>query len=109
MTRFPVAGHLASWAKLSPRTIQSGAKRARLRDVEPAVHGLDQHAASAGQPRQGAGAIRGEVGEQQGLVVGLGYGSRSGNIPVIAAHRSGNTDIRRQPVVGDLRSKCSMR
>jgi transposase len=26
MTRFPTAGHLASWAKLSPRTIQSGAK-----------------------------------------------------------------------------------
>jgi len=24
MTRFPTAGHLASWAKLSPRTIQSG-------------------------------------------------------------------------------------
>jgi transposase len=26
MTRFPTAGHLVSWAKLSPRTIQSGAK-----------------------------------------------------------------------------------
>jgi transposase len=26
MTRFPTAGHLASWAKLSPRTIQSGPK-----------------------------------------------------------------------------------
>ena len=26
MTRFPAAGHLVSWAKLSPRTIQSGAK-----------------------------------------------------------------------------------
>jgi transposase len=26
MTRFPTAGHLASWAKLSPRTIQSGAR-----------------------------------------------------------------------------------
>jgi transposase len=26
MTRFPTAGHLASWAKLCPRTIQSGAK-----------------------------------------------------------------------------------
>ncbi len=25
MTRFPTAGHLASWAKLTPRTIQSGA------------------------------------------------------------------------------------
>ena len=25
MTRFPTAGHLVSWAKLSPRTIQSGA------------------------------------------------------------------------------------
>jgi transposase len=24
MTRFPTAGHLASWAKLTPRTIQSG-------------------------------------------------------------------------------------
>jgi transposase len=24
MTRFPTAGHLVSWAKLSPRTIQSG-------------------------------------------------------------------------------------
>jgi transposase len=26
MTRFPTGGHLASWAKLTPRTIQSGAK-----------------------------------------------------------------------------------
>jgi transposase len=26
MTRFPTAGHLVSWAKLCPRTIQSGAK-----------------------------------------------------------------------------------
>jgi transposase len=26
MTQFPTAGHLVSWAKLSPRTIQSGAK-----------------------------------------------------------------------------------
>jgi transposase len=26
MTRFPTAGHLASWAKLTPRTIQSGAQ-----------------------------------------------------------------------------------
>jgi transposase len=26
MTRFPTAGHLASWTKLCPRTIQSGAK-----------------------------------------------------------------------------------
>jgi transposase len=26
MTRFPAAGHLVSWAKLCPRTIQSGAK-----------------------------------------------------------------------------------
>jgi len=25
MTRFPTAGHLASWAKLTPRTVQSGA------------------------------------------------------------------------------------
>ena len=27
MARFPTAGHLVSWAKLSPRTIQSGAKQ----------------------------------------------------------------------------------
>src|SRR5690242_11909678 len=26
MTRFPTSGHLVSWAKLCPRTIQSGAK-----------------------------------------------------------------------------------
>jgi len=26
MSRFPTAGHLVSWAKLSPRTVQSGAK-----------------------------------------------------------------------------------
>ena len=26
MSRFPTAGHLVSWAKLSPRTIQSGAR-----------------------------------------------------------------------------------
>lgn len=28
MTRFPTANHLASWARLTPRTIQSGAKHA---------------------------------------------------------------------------------
>ena len=28
MSRFPTAGHLVSWAKLCPRTIQSGAKTA---------------------------------------------------------------------------------
>ncbi|MHB8696248.1 MAG: IS110 family RNA-guided transposase [Solirubrobacteraceae bacterium] len=27
MTRFPTAGHLVSWAKISPRTIQSGTRR----------------------------------------------------------------------------------
>jgi transposase len=27
MSRFPTAGHLVSWAKLCPRTIQSGATR----------------------------------------------------------------------------------
>jgi len=26
MSRFPTPGHLVSWAKLSPRTIQSGSK-----------------------------------------------------------------------------------
>ena len=29
MTRFPTAGHLASWTRLTPRTIQSGAKQRR--------------------------------------------------------------------------------
>ena len=32
MTRFPTAGHLVSWAKLSPRTIQSGAKQPLRQD-----------------------------------------------------------------------------
>ena len=32
MSRFPTPGHLVSWAKLSPRTIQSGRQEPRRQD-----------------------------------------------------------------------------
>jgi transposase len=42
MTRFPTAGHLVSWAKLCPRTIQSGAKSSAARSGKgnPYLKGL---------------------------------------------------------------------
>jgi transposase len=45
MSRFPTAGHLASWAKLSPRTIQSGPK------------------SKAGKTGQGNPYLKGALGE----------------------------------------------
>lgn len=50
MTRFPTAGHLVSWAKLSPRTIQSGAssRSGRTGKGNPYLKGvLGEAAASA--------------------------------------------------------------
>ncbi len=50
MSRFPTAGHLVSWARLSPRTIQSGPKNrsGRTGDGNPYVKGvLGEAAASA--------------------------------------------------------------
>jgi transposase len=42
MTRFPTAGHLVSWAKLCPRTIQSGAKNrsAKVGKGNPYLKGI---------------------------------------------------------------------
>ena len=49
MTRFPTAGHLASWAKLSPRTIQSGARSraGRTGKGNPYLKGILGEAAAA--------------------------------------------------------------
>ena len=49
MTRFPTAGHLASWAKLCPRTIQSGARSrgGRTGKGNPYLKGLLGEAAAA--------------------------------------------------------------
>jgi transposase len=50
MNRFPTAGHLVSWAKLSPRTIQSGAtsRAGRTGKGNPYLKGiLGEAAASA--------------------------------------------------------------
>jgi transposase len=49
MTRCPTAGHLVSWAKLSPRTIQSGAKSrsGKTGKGNPYLKGLLGEAASA--------------------------------------------------------------
>jgi transposase len=49
MTRFPTASHLVSWAKLCPRTIQSGAKSATARAVKgnPYLKGILGEAAAA--------------------------------------------------------------
>jgi transposase len=49
MTRFPTAGHLASWAKLSPRTIQSGARSrgGKTGKGNPYLKGLLGEAAAA--------------------------------------------------------------
>ncbi|MGB8381619.1 MAG: IS110 family transposase [Dermatophilaceae bacterium] len=49
MTRFPTAGHLASWAKLTPRTIQSGAtlRNGKIGKGNPYVKGALGEAAAA--------------------------------------------------------------
>jgi transposase len=49
MTRFPTAGHLVSWAKLSPRTIQSGAKNrsGKTGKGNPYLKGIPGEAAAA--------------------------------------------------------------
>jgi len=49
MTRFPTASHLVSWAKLCPRTIQSGAKStaARAGKGNPYLKGILGEAAAA--------------------------------------------------------------
>jgi transposase len=49
MTRFPTAGHLASWAKLCPRTIQSGASthQAKTGKGNPYLKGTLGEAAAA--------------------------------------------------------------
>jgi transposase len=49
MSRFPTAGHLASWAKLSPRTIQSGARSrgGRTGKGNPYLKGILGEAAAA--------------------------------------------------------------
>jgi transposase len=52
MTRFPTPGHLASWAKLSPRTVQSGAttRAARTGKGNPYLRSvLGEAAAAAGR------------------------------------------------------------
>jgi transposase len=52
MTRFPTAGHLVSWARLSPRTIQSGARTrpGRTAKGNPYLKGvLGDAAAAAGK------------------------------------------------------------
>lgn len=49
MSRFPTAGHLVSWAKLSPRTIQSGAssRAGRTGKGNPYLKGILGEAAAA--------------------------------------------------------------
>ena len=49
MSRFPTAGHLASWAKLSPRTIQSGSRNrsGRTGKGNPYLKGILGEAAAA--------------------------------------------------------------
>jgi transposase len=52
MTQFPTAGHLVSWAKLTPRTIQSGprTRRGKTGKGNPYLKGvLGEAAASAGK------------------------------------------------------------
>ena len=49
MTRFPTAGHLVSWAKLSPRTIQSGpgSRGGKTGKGSPYAKGVPGQAAAA--------------------------------------------------------------
>ncbi len=51
MTRFPTAGHLVSWAKLAPRTIQSGAstRPGKTGKGNPYLKGVLGDAAAAGK------------------------------------------------------------
>jgi transposase len=54
MTRFPTAGHLASWAKLTPRTVQSGAmlRGGKTGKGNPYLKGLLGEAATAAAKTQ---------------------------------------------------------
>jgi transposase len=54
MTRFPTAGHLASWAKLTPRTIQSGTttRAGRTGKGNPYLKGVLGEAATAAAKTQ---------------------------------------------------------
>jgi transposase len=54
MTRFPTPGHLASWAKLTPRTIQSGAmqRSGKTGKGNPYLKGLLGEAAAAAAKTQ---------------------------------------------------------
>jgi len=49
MSRFPTAGHLVSWARLSPRTLQSGARQkpGRTAKGNPYLKGVLGDAAAA--------------------------------------------------------------
>jgi len=62
MTRFPTAGHLVSWAKISPQTVQSGAKNrsGKTGKGNPYLKGiLGEAAAAAAGPTPSSGNATG--------------------------------------------------
>ena len=80
MTRFPTADHLVSWAKLSPRTIQSGAKShgGRTGKGNPYLKGaLGEVAAAAAKTNTFLGARYQRVVKRRGKLKALVAVARS--------------------------------
>ena len=87
MSRFPTAGHLASWAKLSPRTIQSGpkSKSGRTGQGNPYLKGaLGEAAAAAARTSTFLGERYRRIVKRRGKLRALVAVARS--ILVIAWH-----------------------
>lgn len=97
MTRFPTAGHLVSWAKLSPRTIQSGAKSrtGKTGRGNPYLKGvLGEAAAAASRTDSFLGERYRRIVKRRGKLKALVATARS--ILVTIWHLLTNTDTRFQ-------------
>jgi transposase len=95
MTRFPAPGHLVSWAKLSPRTIQSGAKSkaGRTGNGNPYLKAaLGEAAATAARTDTFLGERYRRIARRRGKLKALVAVARS--ILVIIWHLLGNRAAR---------------
>jgi transposase len=95
MTRFPTPGHLVSWAKLSPRTIQSGAKSkaGRTGNGNPYLKAaLGEAAATAARTDTFLGERYRRIARRRGKLKALVAVARS--ILVIIWHLLGNRAAR---------------
>ena len=87
MSVFPTAGHLVSWAKISPRTVQSGAKNrsGKIGKGNPYLKGvLGEAAAAAGKTRTFLGERYRRLARRRGKLKALVAIARS--ILVIVWH-----------------------